>query len=90
MSSVLIISADCHAGALPATYEQYMPRRHHAAARDWWIARLMQIEIHRRLGRFEEADRLLEATDMTGAPEDFRPMIERQIRLVAAQDGSAQ
>ncbi len=61
-----------------------------AGSRDWWIARWMQIEIHRRLGRFEEADRLLEATDMTGAPEDFRPMIERQTQLVAARDSSAQ
>ena len=38
MSNVLILSADCHAGALPATYEQYMPRKYHAAAREWWIA----------------------------------------------------
>lgn len=59
-------------------------------SRDWWVARWMQIEIHRRLGRFEEADRLLEATDMTGAPDDFRPMVERQTQLVAAQDSSAQ
>ena len=59
-------------------------------SRDWWVARWMQIEIHRRLGRFEEADRLLEATDMTGAPEDFRPMIARQTQLVATQDSSAQ
>jgi predicted TIM-barrel fold metal-dependent hydrolase len=38
MSKVLIISADCHAGALPATYDDYMPKRHHEAARAWWIA----------------------------------------------------
>ena len=38
MSKVLIISSDCHAGALPVTYNDYMPRRHHAAADAWWLA----------------------------------------------------
>lgn len=38
MSRVLIISSDCHAGALPATYKEYMPRKHHAAADAWWLA----------------------------------------------------
>jgi predicted TIM-barrel fold metal-dependent hydrolase len=38
MPKVLIISSDCHAGALPATYDEYMPRRYHAAARAWWLA----------------------------------------------------
>jgi len=38
MSRVLIISSDCHAGALPATYKEYMPSKHHAAAEAWWLA----------------------------------------------------
>ncbi len=38
MSRVLIISSDCHAGALPATYKEYMPSQHHAAADAWWLA----------------------------------------------------
>lgn len=38
MSRVLIISSDCHAGALPATYKEYMPSKHHAAADAWWLA----------------------------------------------------
>ena len=29
MSNVLIISADCHAGDLPATYKEYMPSKFH-------------------------------------------------------------
>jgi len=37
MSRVLIVSSDCHAGALPSTYEEYMPKRHHEAARRWWL-----------------------------------------------------
>jgi hypothetical protein len=55
---------------------------------DWWIARLMQIEIHRRFGRFEEAERLLAAT--AAAPEDFGWMLERQQLLVAARDSAVQ
>lgn len=77
---------------LSLAFERFVlaERANSAGSRDWWVARWMQIEIHRRLGRFEEADRLLEATDMTGAPDDFHPMIERQTQLVAAQDSSAQ
>jgi predicted TIM-barrel fold metal-dependent hydrolase len=37
MSNVLIVSADCHAGALPATYEAYLPERLREAARAWWL-----------------------------------------------------
>ena len=37
MSKVMMISADCHAGATPATYEQYMPSKYHEAVRDWWL-----------------------------------------------------
>ena len=37
MSKVLIISSDCHAGALPATYNEYMPKEYHEAAGLWWI-----------------------------------------------------
>ena len=31
MSKVLMISSDCHAGALPAMYEEYMPKQYHEA-----------------------------------------------------------
>ena len=38
MSKVLIISSDCHAGAHPAGYAEYMPKKYHEAANAWWIA----------------------------------------------------
>ena len=38
MSKLLVISADCHAGALPATYNDYLPKRFHAQADAWWLA----------------------------------------------------
>jgi predicted TIM-barrel fold metal-dependent hydrolase len=33
----LLISSDCHAGALPAGYEEYMPKKFHEAASRWWL-----------------------------------------------------
>jgi predicted TIM-barrel fold metal-dependent hydrolase len=37
MTRFMILSSDCHAGALPATYNDYMPAKYHDAANDWWI-----------------------------------------------------
>jgi predicted TIM-barrel fold metal-dependent hydrolase len=38
MSSLLIVSADCHAGAPPAVYGEYLPASYREAADHWWIA----------------------------------------------------
>ncbi len=38
MSNVLVISSDCHAGALPATYEELMPKKYREASATWWLA----------------------------------------------------
>jgi predicted TIM-barrel fold metal-dependent hydrolase len=38
VSNLLIISSDCHAGALPAMYREYLPARHRDAADRWWAA----------------------------------------------------
>ena len=37
MSNVVMISADCHAGALPEGDKPYMPKEFHAAADTWWL-----------------------------------------------------
>lgn len=50
MSNVLMISSDCHAGALPATYNEYMPKAFHDAAMAWWIAHAR--EMMSRAGTF--------------------------------------
>ena len=34
---VLIISSDCHAGALPSIYNEYIPAKYHDAANRWWV-----------------------------------------------------
>ena len=49
-SKVVIISADCHAGALPATYNEYLPRQYRDAANAWWLAHAR--EMMSRAGTF--------------------------------------
>lgn len=34
---LLMISSDCHAGALPAIYNEYLPQRFRAQADAWWL-----------------------------------------------------
>lgn len=50
MSKVMMISSDCHAGALPAMYNEYMPKAFHEAAMTWWIAHAR--EMMSRAGTF--------------------------------------
>ncbi len=54
MSRLLMISADCHAGALPGTYEEYLPKRFHEAARAWWLTYAR--EMMARAGTFFDQD----------------------------------
>ena len=52
MSRVLMISSDCHAGALPDTYKAYMPRDLHNAVDAWWLqyAREMMVRMEMEMG----------------------------------------
>ena len=50
MSRVLIISSDCHAGALPEGYKDYMDKKYHAAADAWWLQYAR--EMMKRMGTF--------------------------------------
>jgi len=68
MSNVLIISSDCHAGALPATYNEYMPKKFHEAANAWWLAYAR--EMYSRAGTFfdqEATERYAEQAGEGGA-----------------------
>lgn len=49
-SNVLMISSDCHAGALPSMYEEYMDAKYHEASRVWWIQ--FAREMMKRAGTF--------------------------------------
>jgi predicted TIM-barrel fold metal-dependent hydrolase len=48
--NVLMISSDCHAGTLPAGYNEYMPKRYHEAANAWWVSHTR--EMMSRVGTF--------------------------------------
>ena len=50
MSRVMMISSDCHAGALPETYKDYMPREYHSAADQWWLQYAREMMV--RMGTF--------------------------------------
>ncbi len=54
MSRLLMISADCHAGALPGPYEEYLPKKFHEAARVWWLTYAR--EMMARAGTFFDQD----------------------------------
>ncbi|MEX2200388.1 MAG: hypothetical protein WD711_03260 [Dongiaceae bacterium] len=56
----------------------------------WWTARLLRIELHRRLERFPEAALLLEETEAGAVPEGYRSMLDRERQLILERDASAQ
>ncbi len=64
MSNLMIISSDCHAGALPATYEEYMPAEFHDASHAWWIR--FAKEMMARAGTFFDQDSVEEYADKAG------------------------
>jgi predicted TIM-barrel fold metal-dependent hydrolase len=50
VSNVLIISSDCHAGALPGAYKKYMASEFHEASDAWWLSHIK--EMMTRAGTF--------------------------------------
>ncbi len=64
MQRVLVISSDCHAGALPATYNEYMPRAFHDAANAWWLAYAR--EMYSRAGTFFDQEAVKTYSEQAG------------------------
>lgn len=62
--NVLIISSDCHAGALPATYNEYMPKEFHEAANAWWLQYAR--EMVSRAGTFFDQEAVEAYSDKAG------------------------
>lgn len=54
MSNLMIISADCHAGAQPATYREYLPANLRGAFDEWQAA--YEKEMEARTGTFYDQD----------------------------------
>jgi predicted TIM-barrel fold metal-dependent hydrolase len=61
---VLIISADCHAGALPSIYNEYMPAKYHEAANAWWVTYTR--EMMSRVGTFFDQEAVEAYADQAG------------------------
>jgi len=64
MPKVLMISSDCHAGALPATYNEYMPKKFHDAADAWWVGHAR--EMMSRAGTFFDQEAVETYADQAG------------------------
>ena len=80
MSRLLMISSDCHAGALPATYNEYLPQAYREAANEWWAGYIR--EMLARVGTFfdqEAMDRFAEQA----AQDDEREKVD----VAAASSG---
>ena len=63
-SKVLIISADCHAGALPAHYKEYLPAEFHEASDAWWLSFVR--EMMARSGTFFDQEAVESFVEQTG------------------------
>jgi predicted TIM-barrel fold metal-dependent hydrolase len=74
MSNVLIISSDCHAGALPSIYKEYLPSAYHAAAQAWWLEYVK--EIIARQGTFFDQEAIDELAEQTGDAGHYQAMME--------------
>ena len=64
MSKVLMISSDCHAGALPGMYNEYMPKKHHEASNAWWVQHTR--EMLSRVGTFFDQEAVEAYSEQAG------------------------
>jgi predicted TIM-barrel fold metal-dependent hydrolase len=64
MSRLLVISSDCHAGALPEGYKAYMPEKYHAASDAWWLQYAR--EMMKRMGTFFDQEATEEFNKRSG------------------------
>lgn len=93
---LMIISADCHAGALPAMYAEYLPRRHRAAADAWWLAFVK--EMMARAGTFFDQEAVDDYASKAGdegfsrirrAGERAARLSDDQLRAMLSEEGGA-
>lgn len=61
---ILLVSSDCHAGALPKTYNDYMPAKYHQAADDWWLTYAKEMIM--RTGTFFDQEAVDEFSKQSG------------------------
>lgn len=83
MSNVLIVSADCHAGALPSMYREYLPAKYRDAADAWWLA--FAREMADRAGTFFDQEAVDDYRDKAG-DEGFSRLRLAGERLARSDD----
>ena len=74
MSNLLIISSDCHAGALPSIYNEYLPSAYQAAAQTWWLEYVK--EIVARQGTFFDQEAIDDLAEQTGDAGHYQAMMQ--------------
>jgi predicted TIM-barrel fold metal-dependent hydrolase len=74
MSNVLIVSCDCHAGALPSIYKEYIPSKYHEAAERWWVQYVR--EIAARTGTFFDQEAIDELAEKTGDAGHYQALMQ--------------
>ncbi len=80
MSNLLIISSDCHAGALPMMYHDYMPSRFHDDSRSWWLNYAR--EMFARAGTFFDQEAVEAYTEQTGGKNQrMRAVSDPNVKL---------
>jgi predicted TIM-barrel fold metal-dependent hydrolase len=93
MSKVLIVSSDCHAGALPDTYKEYMPKRFHEAVDEWWVTYIR--EMLARTGTFFDQESVDDYADQTGSAGQFQTLVsqggkfDNEALMALLNDGSS-
>ena len=75
MSNIMIISSDCHAGALPSIYNEYMPSKYHEAANVWWVGHVK--EMIARAGTFFDQEAMEERAEQTGEMGQFQAIMQQ-------------
>ena len=85
-SNILLISSDCHAGALPSTYLDYMPSKYHEAADHWWLDYAK--EMIQRTGTFFDQEAVEEFSELSGE-EGTAKFNAASVAALAAADDAA-
>jgi predicted TIM-barrel fold metal-dependent hydrolase len=84
MSKLMIISADCHAGAEPQTYREYLPQKLHTAFDEWQAQ--YEKEMAERVGTFfdqeAQGERDNDASVLAGIEGEWNP----DVRLEQLED----
>ncbi len=77
MSKVMIVSSDCHAGTLPAQYNEFMPKKYHEAANAWWVNHTR--EMINRVGTFFDQEEVDAYTEKAGKGGMFAALSDPKI-----------